>query len=157
MDDEVRWLDETEMTTWLAVVELVGRLPRLLERDLRETSDLGFEDYEVLVHLSAAPDQRLRMSELADSLIHSRSRLSRRIDRMSERGLVERRPCPEDGRAIHAALTPHGRDVLEAAAPHHLRSVRRHVFDQLDDEQVDVLARLLPGLADHLRAEDLGT
>lgn len=141
-----RWLDGDEMAFWRAYTVAAGRLNAAIDADLRAESNLTLDDYEVLVHLSEAPDRRIRMSELADRVVQSKSRLTQRIDRMVARGLVEREQCPEDRRGTFAVLTDEGLAVLEAAAPGHVDSVRRHLLDHLDAAQVRAGADLFETL-----------
>src|SRR5690625_128010 len=84
-------------------------------------------EYEILVRLSEAPERRVRMSVLAEHLVHSRSRLTHTIARMQRQGWVDRAPCAEDGRGVEAVLTDRGYETIVVAAPGHVASVRRHV------------------------------
>jgi DNA-binding MarR family transcriptional regulator len=131
-----RWLDPDEMRFWRGFIEVSGRALDAINADLRTDADVTHDDYEVLVRLSEAPDRRMRMSELAAQVIQSRSRLTQRIDRLVERGFVERQRCPEDRRGMLAALTDAGFATLAAAAPAHVESVRRHLIDRLGPEQI---------------------
>ncbi len=151
---EPRWLDEIEARAWRAWVECTGRVNRRLERQLRDDSGLTFDDYEVLVRLSEAPGRRLRMSDLAARAIQSPSRLSQRIDRLAERGLVRRERTAEDRRVVFAVLTTEGFAVLEAAAPGHVEAVREVLIDRFDRDELVCLGEVLGRLADQLGAED---
>jgi DNA-binding MarR family transcriptional regulator len=91
------------------------------------------------------------MSELAEHLVHSRSRLTHTAHRMEARGLIRREACPSDRRGILAVLTDEGFAVLEAAAPVHVTGVREHLFDQLAPEEVVVLGRAMAKVSEHLR------
>jgi DNA-binding MarR family transcriptional regulator len=148
----VRSLTAAEMAAWRAVVESSQRLLTQLDDDLRETSELSFADYHVLVLLSEAPRRRLRMGELANRLIFAPSRLTYHIGTMEKRGLVARQPCPEDGRGSEAVLTDAGLAALRAAAPDHLRSVRRHFVDDLDEADLAVLTKIFTRLGERLIA-----
>ena len=117
-------LDSTREAAWRAYIEASQRLYTQLEEDLRADSELSFADYHVLVLLSEAPGQRLRMGELASRLIFSPSRLTYQISSMQRRGLVSKEPCPDDRRGSEAVLTAAGLLALREAAPHHLASVR---------------------------------
>ena len=117
MSGMVQSLDPAEMACWRAFIESSQLLMTQLEDDLRETSELTFADYHVLVLLSEAPRQRLRMGELAGKLIFSPSRLTYHIGTMERRGLVVREPCPEDRRGSEAVLTAAGLLALRDAAP----------------------------------------
>jgi DNA-binding MarR family transcriptional regulator len=144
---EVRWLDEKEMRAWRGLISIHRLLFEQLGRELSAESSLSMADYEVLVQLSEAPQRRLRMTELAGHSLSSKSRLSHQIARMTTLGWVQREACPSDRRGAFAVLTDAGFAVLEAAAPGHLRSVRRHLFDHLSAVEVEALAAILPKLA----------
>jgi DNA-binding MarR family transcriptional regulator len=133
---ETRWLTDGEMEAWLALVGLIVRLPAALDAQLRRDAGITHFDYQVLAMLSAAPDGRLRMSQLATDTAASLSRLSHGVKRLEDRGWVRRCVDPDDGRAILATLTTRGMQALRATAPGHVAAVRRHVFDQLDERQV---------------------
>ncbi|MEV4811986.1 MarR family winged helix-turn-helix transcriptional regulator [Micromonospora avicenniae] len=145
-------LDSSRLAAWRAYIESSQRLFTQLEEDLRADSDLSFADYHVLVLLSEAPGQRLRMGELASRLVFSPSRLTYQISSMQRRGLVSREPCPDDRRGSQAVLTATGLLAVREAAPHHLVSVRTHLMDDLDDDEVACLTRIFERLGDRLRA-----
>lgn len=145
-------LDHTAMACWRAYIESSQRLFTQLEEDLRATSELSFPDYHVLVLLSEAPGQRLRMGELASRLVFSPSRLTYQISTMARRGLVARQSCPQDRRGQEAVLTAAGLLALREAAPHHLASVRAHLMDDLDDAEIACLTRVFERLGARLRA-----
>jgi DNA-binding MarR family transcriptional regulator len=146
-------LTPTEMAGWRAYIESSQRLMTQLEEDLRADSGLTFHDYHVLVLLAEAPGRRLRMGELANRLVFSPSRLTYQIGSMEKRGLVARESCPDDRRGSEAVLTAEGLHTLRAAAPHHLRSVRAHFVDDLDEAEIAVLTRVFTRLGERLRAE----
>ncbi|MFD0785992.1 MarR family winged helix-turn-helix transcriptional regulator [Micromonospora azadirachtae] len=151
-------LDSSRLAAWRAYIESSQRLFTQLEEDLRADSDLSFADYHVLVLLSEAPGQRLRMGELASRLVFSPSRLTYQISSMQRRGLVSREPCPGDRRGSQAVLTATGLLAVREAAPHHLVSVRTHLMDDLDDDEVACLTRIFERLGDRLRtARDTST
>ena len=135
------WLTANEMTAWRTYVETYGDLIAAIERDL-SAHDLTLGDYQVLVYLSEAPERSMRMCDLADLLQLSPSGLTRRLDGLVKTGFVTREPSTDDRRVMLATLTPSGFAALEAAAPDHVASVRRHIFDRLDDDQVDSLASI---------------
>ncbi len=140
--DEPRWLSAQEMRAWRGYLGLVRLLDDRLNRDLQGESGLTLADYEILVRLSEAPQRRLRMTELAQGAMISKSRLSHQMTRLEERGLARREGCPTDRRGAFAVLSDAGFDVLAAAAPGHVASVRRHLFDRLTSEQVEALGKL---------------
>jgi len=140
--DEPRWLSAQEMRAWRGYLGLVRLLDDRLNRDLQEESGLTLADYEILVRLSEAPQRRLRMTELAQGAMISKSRLSHQMTRLEDRGLARREVCPTDRRGAFAVLSDAGFDVLAAAAPGHVASVRHHLFDRLTSEQVEALGKL---------------
>jgi DNA-binding MarR family transcriptional regulator len=140
---EVRWLTEPEMRAWRGLVHSTTGLLAVLDNELQAEHGLSLGDYEVLVHLSEAPDQAIRMSELALTLHLSPSGITRRIDGLVKSGLVERRRCPSDRRGSNAVLTPLGVKTLGAAAPTHLRGVREYFVDRLSERQLAQLAAAL--------------
>ena len=148
---EPRWLDETEMRVWRAFLEANGRLTQRINDGLKSAGDMTLDDYEVLVHLSESDDQRLRMTELSERLLHSQSRVSQRIDRLVTRGYVVREKCPEDRRGTFACLTQAGLDALTATAPHHLGDVRRALIDLIEPHEQAVLADVLERVAEAAR------
>ena len=141
-----RWLTPAEQRAWRGWIDASRRIEAALERQLKEDHGLSLDDYEVMVRLTEAADRRMRMSDLAASVANSPSRLSQRIDRMAERGLVRREPSAADGRVSLACLTDEGFRALEAAAPGHVDEVRRRFVDLLTAEQIDMLGEILPAL-----------
>lgn len=144
--EEARWLSDEERAAWLALGGVVARLVPALNSQLQRDAGLTLFEYTVLVGLSEAPDRVLRMSELADRADGALPRLSQVVARMEGRGLVRRRPDPEDGRSTLAELTDEGWDTLVASAPAHVAEVRRLVFDPLTAAQV----RQLTGIGERL-------
>ena len=140
-----RWLTEKEMTAWRTYIETFGDLIAAIERDLAEHG-LTLGDYQVFVYLSEAPNRSMRMCDLADLLQLSPSGLTRRLDGLVKAGFVTREPSSDDRRVMLATLTPSGFAALEAAAPDHVASVRRHIFDHLDDDQVEALASIFQSI-----------
>ena len=138
-----RWLSPLEQRAWRAFVAVSSVVMAELENELEAAHGLSLGEYAVLVELSEAPDQRLRMSELAGRLHLSPSGLTRRLDLLVRDGMVVRESCPSDRRAVYAVLTPRGRERLEEAAPDHVAAVRRHLIDRLDDEELVHLADAL--------------
>lgn len=134
-----RWLDESERAAWLRLAAVLELLPAALDSQLRSQAGLTHFEYFVLAMLSEAPERTLRMTALAQLTNATLPRLSHVARRLEERGLVERFPCPEDGRATNARLTGAGWDAVVAAAPGHVSTVRHHVVDALTPEQLDQL------------------
>lgn len=136
----MRWLSEDEQRAWRAWLDAHAGLSARLNRELQATSGLSLSDYDVLVHLTDVPEGRLRAFELGQGLEWEKSRVSRQVGRMAERGLVAREASPEDGRGAYVTITAAGRQAIEQAAPAHVDLVRRLVFDGLSAAQVRTLA-----------------
>jgi DNA-binding MarR family transcriptional regulator len=146
-DRDPRWLTDQQMAAWLPLVRFVHLLPQALDRQLREEAGISHVYYQILAMLSAAPEGRMRMSELARRTSTSTSRLSHAVAALEERGWVLRSSCPTDRRGQLAELTAAGRGELERTAPGHVAEVRRRVFDVLDDDEVAQLRALSEKLA----------
>ena len=145
-----RPLSALEFAAWGGFLRTHAELVRELDRELEAVHGLPLTQYEVLLHLEAAPEHRLRMSELARSVLLSQSGVTRLVDRLEARGLVERAPCAEDRRVLWAQLTDEGRKRLEAARPTHLAGVRARFVGHFDDDELRAFAeaweRLRPGM-----------
>jgi DNA-binding MarR family transcriptional regulator len=152
-DAEPRWLDEAEMQAWLRLLRVVMLLPGALDRQLRQDAGLTHASYMVLACLSDAPDRSMRMSELARVTATSQSRLSHSVSALEQRGWVQRRPCPQDGRGQIATLTDAGVQVLVDTAPGHVAKVRSLVFDPLDRTDVEHLSAVAERLVGRLEAD----
>lgn len=147
---EPAWLAPDEMAAWQAVVVAHGRLFARLDDELVAAHGLSLAEYEVLLQLSQAGCSGLRMAELAQRALVSRSGLTRRVDAMVAAGLVCRRPCPADRRGTLALLTDAGRDRLHDAAPTHVAGVRRHLLDHLSAAEMATLATALGRVGEEL-------
>ncbi len=148
--DDIRWLSDDEQRAWGAYIRLAKMLMRQLDRDLHPFG-LSTNDYEILVELSEAPGNRLRMTELADLTAQSRSRLSHQVTRMEVKGLVRREGCEGDKRGTFAVITGCGLATLERVAPSHVDSVRRHFVDHIPEEYLGVLTDAYQPLLERLR------
>jgi DNA-binding MarR family transcriptional regulator len=146
----VKWLDEAERAAWLRLIAVVELLPGVLDAQLRKEAGLTHFEYFVLAMLSEAPERTLRMTTLAQRTNATLPRLSHVVRRLEDRGLVERYPCPQDGRATNARLTAEGWDAVVAAAPEHVATVREHVLDPLTPKQVGELAAIADALLTRL-------
>nr|WP_294695661.1 MarR family transcriptional regulator [uncultured Friedmanniella sp.] len=135
-----RWLDTEQQRIWRSYLLASARLAQRLDADLREFG-LDLAEYEILVTLSEAPERRVRMSELAQAVHQSRSRLTHTVSRMENAGLVQRSDCPSDRRGVWAHLTGGGMALLEAAAPSHVEAVRRNFVDAMTEEDYAALGR----------------
>jgi len=150
----MRWLDQREERAWRGFVNLQQQVRRRLARELQRTVGMSEADYEVLVHLSEAPDGRLRPYQLGRITQWEKSRLSHHLRRMGERGLVERQYCPTDNRGSFVAITETGRAAIAAAAPQHVEDVRRLFIDVLSPEQLDAIADIADTVLERLDADE---
>ncbi|MGH3366009.1 MAG: MarR family winged helix-turn-helix transcriptional regulator [Nocardioidaceae bacterium] len=143
-----RWLTEDQQRAWRTYLMGTTQLTMRLDRDLHAAHDLSLPEYEIMVRLSEAEDRQMRMSELADSLNHSRSRLTHTIARMERDGLVERSSCASDGRGIFARLTDSGFDRLTEAAKTHVEGVRRVLIDVVSAADLATVERVFGAVTD---------
>jgi DNA-binding MarR family transcriptional regulator len=148
--EETRWLTGDEQRSWRAYILGTELLQHQLDRELREEHDLSFSEYEILVRLSETANGRMRMATLADSMCHSRSRVTHTITRMERADLVRRQASHADGRGVEAVMTRAGRQRLVEAAPTHVRGVRAHLVDLASSGDFEVLGRIFDEVSDRL-------
>lgn len=153
MNDTTQWLNPAEQHAWRTFIRLHQKLTATLTRDLQAQSKLSGADYEILVALTDVPEGRLRPQDLAKEIDWEQSRLSHQIARMCKRGLLTRDECVEDGRGVLVAITPAGREVIEAAAPKHVATVRRLVIDALAPDELAALAQISGRILEQLENE----
>lgn len=151
-----RWLSEHEQRAWRALLAANRLLMDRLDRQLQNEAGIPHAYYEILVRLSEAPDRALRMCQLAESCLSSRSRLSHAVARLEAAGWVQRRECPTDRRGAVCELTEAGLTALQAAVPGHVEAVRTHLFDQLSVEQVEQLAAIFEAIRPALERSRTG-
>lgn len=142
-------LDAAELAAWRGLLRVHAALLSELDAELCAEHGLPLHSYEVLLTLASAPEGRMRMSEIAESVLISRSGLTRLVDRLVRDGLIERSECPTDRRGSYAALTPAGRRRFEAARRTHLAGVRARFLDRFSEAELRRMAalweRVLPG------------
>jgi DNA-binding MarR family transcriptional regulator len=140
-----------EADAWIGLLQTGRRLTRELDAELEARHGLKLGALELLGRLAVADDRRLRLSALAEAAGLSLSRVSRLVDGLERRGLVERRACPGDGRAVNAVLTPAGQELAREAQGTHAAEVRARFLSRLAPEEVEALAgvfaRFAPGAA----------
>ena len=146
---ETRWLDAEEQAAWRSYLRAVRLLDEELRRGL-ERHGLSHPEYEILVRLSEREGHVMRMSELAASVVSSRSRLTHTVARLEREGLVTRRSCTGDGRGVECVLTDRGMATLEAAAHTHVEQVRSHLLDAMSREQFLALGQALGQVSQRL-------
>ncbi|HWH13036.1 MAG TPA: MarR family transcriptional regulator [Solirubrobacteraceae bacterium] len=144
-------LSARELGAWRGLLRVHAGLVKALDAELEQTHRLQLTSYEVLLYLDGESDGRMRMCDLAESVLLSRSGLTRLIDRLEREGLVARHSCQQDARGAYAGLTEAGRAKLAAVRPTHLAGVRAHFLAHFDEAEMDRLAgyweRVAPGSA----------
>ena len=153
-DKTPKWLNPREMKAWRSYIIASRRLLEALDLDL-VGHDLSMADYEVLAQLSDAPHRRIRMSELAETAMLSKSRLSHRMKVMEKAGWVRREVCPEDKRGSFAVMTEKGWRAIVKAAPDHVSSVRNRFVDNLSAKDQEELAKIFDRVTTKLRDDFL--
>jgi DNA-binding MarR family transcriptional regulator len=148
-----RWLTPEEQRAWRAYLAASLLLEDAVDRQLQQDAGMPHLYYSILAHLSETPERRLRMTDLAERLKITRSRLTYAVARLEKDGAVRREACASDGRGSIAALTDEGRAVLERAAPGHVETVRACLFDHLTAEQVGQLEEICTGIARALQGD----
>lgn len=141
-------LTDTERRAWRAFLGSYARVVPLLDEELTSASGLRFNQYEVLLRLSQAPQGAIRMTDLANSVWLSPSGITRAVDLLEKRGLVERRVCESDRRGFFATITPAGKAELRAASKVHVDGIREHFFNHLTASQIEALGTALGGIGE---------
>lgn len=134
--EEFQWLDSAEQHAWRQYLRATATLTEALNRDLIEEAGISLNEYEVLSRLSETTGHTLRMSTLAEGLVHSRSRLTHTVRRLEGEGLVARSAAEDDRRGVNCSLTEKGYKFLADIAPIHVQSVRNHIVDKLGHEKM---------------------
>ena len=147
-----KWLNPREMKAWRSYIIASRRLLDALDLDLAG-HDLSMADYEVLALLSEAPDRRMRMTELADLAMVSKSRLSHRMKVMEKIGWVKRQTCDSDKRGSWAVMTDKGWKAIVKAAPDHVASVRNRLIDHLTVKDQEDVSKIFERIQSNLRSQ----
>jgi DNA-binding MarR family transcriptional regulator len=137
------WRDDDLIAAWSGLLRLHAQLVPAIDADVEKATGLPLAWYDVLLELSAAPQHRLRMLDLGEAVVLSRTRVSRIVDELVAAGLVTRVPNPDDRRSAFAVLSPTGRAAFRRAAPHYLDSIRRHLGERLSKQDATTLRRVL--------------
>lgn len=146
-------LTPSQLAAWKAFLKAHTVITRALERELVASHQLPLAEYDVLVQLQQADGGALRMAQLADQVLLSRSGLTRLVERLERSGLVLRQACPSDARGYFAVITDRGRARLDEAAPDHLRSVSSHFAQPLQTGQIEALRLALEQLVEAVPEE----
>jgi DNA-binding MarR family transcriptional regulator len=139
------WRADDYAAAWSALLRLHAEVVPALDDGLQRATGLPLRWYDVLLELSAAPEGRMRMSDLGATVVLSRTRVSRVVDELTAEGLVRRVPNPEDGRSAYAAVTKEGTKAFRRAAPVYLELIRSHLAGRLGAREVQQLRRILEG------------
>lgn len=153
-EGETRWLDRDQQACWRAYIAGTTLLLDTLDRELRGAHGISLGEYEILVRLSEMPDRTLRMAKIAESMQHSRSRVTHTVTRMEKAGWISRCASSGDKRGVEARMTDAGWDLLVEAAHTHVRGVREHLVDLADPADFTALGRLMNAVTDHLVDRD---
>ncbi len=145
-------MTDDELLLWRSFLAVSVRLTDALDESLQVDSSLTLTDHEILFSLARAQDRRLRMSDLADEVLVSRSRLTYRINRLTEVGYVERQACADDRRGLWATLTEQGASALEAATPAHDANVRQRFIDPIPRQHQQSLTEIFVMMEEKLRS-----
>lgn len=151
---ETRWLDAAQQKNWRAFIVGSTLLMDTLDRELRQAHGVSMAEYEILVRLSESPGRTLRMAQIAESMQHSRSRVTHTVSRMEKSGLIRREAAVGDKRGVDAVMTPEGWELLKAAAHTHVTGVRAHFVDVADPADYAAMGRLMNAVSDQLLAEN---
>lgn len=149
-DFESRWLSPEVNAVWTQFLTVTHRLEQRIDRRLQEHHGISHTQYEILVRLADADEDRLRMSELAERIVTAKSAVTYQAKRLADMGLVESHKCDHDNRATWVHLTDAGRERLERAAPCILALVREAFLDSLDCAQAAELTKILGTLSSNL-------
>lgn len=137
------WKSDDVVAAWSGILRIHAELLPTIDREVQRATGLTLSWYDVLLELNDAPGRRLRMFDLGEAVVLSRTRVSRVVDELMAAGLVRRVPNPDDGRSAYAELTPAGRSAYRSAAPAYLESIRRHLGERLGPKDAASLRRIL--------------
>ena len=151
-DDGAGWLSPDEERAWRRLQLMQLQLTATLSHELAQNAGLSYQDYIVLAVLTAAPDARMRVTELGRTIGWEKSRVSHHISRMTERGYVTRERCETDQRGAFVVVSRKGHKAIVAAAPGHVAGVRRHFVDLLTPQQLATIRTVADTVLEHLAA-----
>jgi DNA-binding MarR family transcriptional regulator len=152
VNDPAAGLNSEQLGAYFALVEVSSLLQYAVEEHLRADGDLSYVQFQILARLVDAPAGRLRMTDLADGVVYSRSGLTYQAGLLDKRGLITRSPSPDDERSVMVAVTGAGRDLVARVLPGHVDSVRRLLFASMTEDDLHVLSRILGRVREHMRA-----
>jgi DNA-binding MarR family transcriptional regulator len=150
--DPAPGLNTEQLGAYFALMEVSSLLQYAVEEHLRADGDLSWVQFQILARLADAPGGRLRMTDLADGVVYSRSGLTYQAGLLDKRGLITRSPSPDDERSVVVAVTDAGRDLVARVLPGHVERVRRLLFDPMADGDLDALGAVLGRVREHMRS-----
>ncbi|HTJ37736.1 MAG TPA: MarR family transcriptional regulator [Dactylosporangium sp.] len=145
-------LNTEQLAAFFALMEVSSLLQYAVDEHLRADGDLSYVQFQILARLVDAPEGRLRMTDLADGVVYSRSGLTYQAGLLDRRGLITRSPSPDDERSVIVSITEAGRDLVARVLPGHVDSIRRLLFDAMSDGDLAVLGDVLGRVREHMRA-----
>ncbi len=152
MPEPTRSLDRKELSAYFALMEVTSLLRHAVEQHLRAEGDLSYVQWQILARLEDSPTGSHRMTDLADSVVYSRSGLTYQAGLLESRGLISRSPSPDDERSIEVTITDAGRALFARVLPGHIEVVSGLLFEPLSRRDVETLTELLTPVRDHMRA-----
>ncbi|MFD0581646.1 MarR family winged helix-turn-helix transcriptional regulator [Dactylosporangium darangshiense] len=145
-------LNTEQLAAFFALMEVSSLLQYAVDEHLRADGDLSYVQFQILARLVDASEGRLRMTDLADGVVYSRSGLTYQAGLLDRRGLITRSPSPDDERSVIVSITEAGRDLVARVLPGHVDSIRRLLFDAMSDGDLAVLGDVLGRVREHMRA-----
>jgi DNA-binding MarR family transcriptional regulator len=152
VDDATPGLNLEQLGAYFALMEVSSLLQYAVEEHLRADGDLSYVQFEILARLVDSPEGRLRMTDLADGVVYSRSGLTYQAGLLDKRGLITRSPSPDDERSVMVTVTDTGRDLITRVLPEHADRVRQLLFDPMSGEDLTALSAILGRVRTHMRA-----
>ncbi|MEU6728813.1 MarR family transcriptional regulator [Nonomuraea wenchangensis] len=152
MSDPTAGLNTEQLGAYFALMEVSSLLQYAVEEHLRADGDLSWVQFQILARLVDAPEGRLRMTDLADGVVYSRSGLTYQAGLLDKRGLITRSPSPDDERSVMVAVTDTGRELVARVLPGHVAQVRGLLFEAMSDEDLAALSGVLARVRAHMRA-----
>jgi len=152
MTENPRALVPAELGAYLSLIEVSSLLRHAVEQQLRDAGDLSYVQFQLLARLGDSPEGSLRMTDLADGVVYSRSGLTYQAQTLEQRGLVTRAPSVDDERGTTVTITAQGRDILAAVFPGHVALLQKMLLEPLAVEDVTSLDDVLGRVRDHMRS-----
>ncbi|BEL01885.1 MarR family transcriptional regulator [Actinoplanes sichuanensis] len=152
MSEPAARLDSEQLGAYFALIEVSSLLQYAVDEHLRADGDLSYVQFQILARLVDAPDGRLRMTDLADGVVYSRSGLTYQAGLLDKRGLITRAPSPDDERSVMVTVTDAGRELVAHVLPGHVERVHELLFAPMTGTDLATLGAVLGRVRDHMRA-----